>query len=156
MKSDGDENDSADDGDHDEQPVIQPSANSKPRKTGFQFNLKKIPKKILMFPSRTTKPKSKPDDPKKATRGRKAKDAGTNPHHIYGEYIPQNFLERSKLFREEKKEQGYSASEARALWKNSRERAELLSMVPLQELKRRRFVDKTCQVNPFRAALGGS
>ena len=38
---------------------------------------------------------------------------------------------------------------ANELWKTSQVRRSLLKDVPLPELKRRRFVDKSCQVNPF-------
>ncbi|CAE7341313.1 unnamed protein product, partial [Symbiodinium sp. CCMP2456] len=148
----GDSADNEDDDDPDGL-AVQPSA--QPRTTGFRFNLtkKKVLCKVLKLPSRTMESESKPDESKKVSKMRQPKGAEKNPHHIYGDYVPQNFLERSKLFREEAKAQGHSASEARAMWKNSRERAELLSMMPLPELKRRRFVAKGCQVHPFQMVV---
>ncbi|CAE7221878.1 unnamed protein product [Symbiodinium microadriaticum] len=115
--------------------VVQPSTTCK---KGFRFT----PQKVLCN-SEAAKSESKPDKPKKASNNKKPKKTGTTKSdHIYGDYIPQNFLERSWIFREEARAQGYSFSEAREMWKNSRERMEMLSMVPLPELKRRRFVSK--------------
>lgn len=47
------------------------------------------------------------------------------------------------------KEQGYKFADAKAQWDQSKEKKELLSSVTLPELKRRKFVDKTCTVHPW-------
>jgi hypothetical protein len=38
---------------------------------------------------------------------------------------------------------------AKSLWNESREKKELLAGLTLCELKRRKFVDKTCKTNPW-------
>ena len=47
------------------------------------------------------------------------------------------------------KEQGYKFVDAKAQWDESKEKKELLSSISLPELKRRKFVDKTCTVHPW-------
>ena len=74
-----------------------------------------------------------------------------------GEYLPHDFSKRAKQFRENAKAQGHAPRKAREMWITSEERASILKDVPLQELKRRKFVPKECTENPFvrTAALGG-
>ncbi len=47
------------------------------------------------------------------------------------------------------KEQGYKFADARAQWDQSKEKKTLLASISLPELKRRKFVDKTCTVHPW-------
>ena len=103
--------------------VTDPQMPSAPR-GGFKFNMSKKVEDSKPGKRKATviKPASKP----------KPGD------HIYGSYIPHNFLERAKLFREEEKRDGCTPAEARKLWVQSTQRAEM----PLSELKRRRFVGK--------------
>ena len=44
-------------------------------------------------------------------------------------------------------------AEARQSWQDSQRRAEILSTLPLPELKRRKFVKKECTINPFKARI---
>ncbi len=47
------------------------------------------------------------------------------------------------------KEQGHKFVDAKALWDKSEEKRKLLSTLSLPELKRRKFVEKTCDVHPW-------
>ena len=47
------------------------------------------------------------------------------------------------------KEQGHKFVDAKAQWDNSQEKRAIPSTLSLPELKRRKFVDKTCTVHPW-------
>ena len=78
----------------------------------------------------------------------------------FGSYKPHFYSEKYRIFVQAAKNNGATCAEAKAQWISSQERANLLADMPLPELKRRRFVCKECQSNPFvhvnaKAALGG-
>lgn len=60
-----------------------------------------------------------------------------------------NYGEIRGAFLASLKEQGYKFVDAKAQWDESKEKKELLSSISLPELKRRKFVDKTCTVHPW-------
>ena len=73
-----------------------------------------------------------------------------------GVYRPHHFREQREIFLIQSKKDGMTHKQACEAWCSSTQRSELLAHMSLPELKRRRFVDKNCTVNPFRlAALGG-
>ena len=80
-----------------------------------------------------------------------SRDAG----EIAGQYTPHLYAEKRKIFLGSAKLKGLSYKDANASWNSSKERALLLCDVPLPELKRRRFVSKSCTQNPFQVAAGG-
>ena len=75
------------------------------------------------------------------------------------EYQPGKFLEeRSKWMNawlKLQEEKGFQFGRAHALkeWGSSLKKAQLLAYVPLPELKRRRFVEKEVETNPFLAMV---
>ncbi|CAE6956403.1 unnamed protein product [Symbiodinium sp. CCMP2592] len=71
------------------------------------------------------------------------------PDHHYGDYLPKDFCKKGKEFRDRAKADGHSPKEALRMWMESEERASILADVPLNELKRRKFVPKGCDQNPF-------
>lgn len=48
-----------------------------------------------------------------------------------------------------KKDKGLNYKQAKELWDNSQEKKQILAPVPLAELKRRKFVAKSCNANPW-------
>ena len=64
-------------------------------------------------------------------------------------YAPHEYSSLRQQFLSEKTLAGMSAKDAREEWNKSDVKRRLLSGVPLPELKRRRFVPKDCQVNPW-------
>ena len=63
----------------------------------------------------------------------------------YGE-IRTNFIKQARV-------DGLSFAAAKDLWDGSQEKRDLLGPLTLPELKRRKFVDKDCQSNPWAVAL---
>ena len=51
---------------------------------------------------------------------------------------------------------GNTYAQAKRLWDDSLEKAQILSLVSLQELKQRRFLGKGATENPWLQKLGGS
>ena len=62
-------------------------------------------------------------------------------------YSPHLYAQKRMIFIQAS---GLGLKEGSAAWNASSERAALLSTVPLGELKRRKFVPRGCQENPFR------
>jgi hypothetical protein len=96
-------------------------------------------------------------DRKKAQAGCKGEKARQEMEGAQAEglYMPHLFSEKRKVYIQSMRLSGASYTEACESWVNSKERAALLAPLDLPELKRRRFVEKSCQHNPFRAVLGG-
>ena len=92
--------------------------------------------------------------------GKNARPSNSNPAASAGSgsaYCPKLFKERYAAFLKAARQDGASGKEAQAKWVASAERAALLADLPLPELKRRRFVAKSCTANPFsKANLGGA
>ncbi|CAE7513334.1 unnamed protein product, partial [Symbiodinium sp. KB8] len=112
---------------------------SSPKSAGFRFN-----PVFLKKAAASKKPKAK------------AKSKNCKPSAVpldCGDYRPHEFNKQAKLFRANAKAAGHSPATARKMWIDSKERARLLSDVPLQELKRRKFVPKECTENPFPRAV---
>ena len=122
----------------------------------YRFQVTRV--KAATWKKPTAKPKSKnrkPAEPK-PPKGPEA-EAEADTAQAFGDYVPKDFHKRSLIFREAAKAAGHAPRAARQLWMDSDERAALLAEVPLQELKRRKFVPKECTENPFirAGALGG-
>ena len=125
---------------------------------------KKVKKPVKPRKSKGTRPKAKPKrfsfrpSPNKATAAI-ASSCGDTAKHVQQEdqaYCPHHFSEKSKIFVQTRISEGFSYRDAQKLWRESHERAQLLATVPLKELKRRKFVAKGVQENPFKAALAGA
>ena len=71
-------------------------------------------------------------------------------------YCPHHFAEKFRIFCQARLAEKVSYRDAAKMWRESSERASYLAQVPLRELKRRRFVKKEVQHNPFAAALAGA
>ena len=61
-----------------------------------------------------------------------------------------------KLFIQNQRATGLSYQEAMKLWDDSDEKAQILSLVPLPELKKRRFLELHATSNPWLEKLSGS
>ena len=79
-----------------------------------------------------------------ALRG--AQDCEASDSKSLQKYSPHLYAEQRKIFIGAS---GKTYKEACEAWKTSAERSKLLSQVSLGELKRRKFVPKGCQENPF-------
>lgn len=90
-----------------------------------------------------TKAKAKPGKPKT-----KAKAKKQDSDWQYGQI--------RSLFIKTQKSKGFSYKDAANLWDGSTEKAQILSLVPLPELKKRRFVERGVQSNPWLEKLGRS
>ena len=131
-----------DPGDDDEE--AQPSSRPEVRRTTFRRKkrgVKAKPKKRAQKKSNAAKAKPKPS-------------VGQQPPK--SSYTPHYFNERYQVFIQKSRAEGNSYKVAVRLWTQSQERCELLAGLPLQELKRRKFVPKTCVSNPFAASMGGA
>lgn len=71
-------------------------------------------------------------------------------------YTPHLYAERRVHFIQQAKADGVSFKEAREAWNESDSKRAMLATVSLPELKRRRFVEKGCTVNPFCLARAGA
>ena len=77
--------------------------------------------------------------------GRPAKKAAS-----YGAYSPGDYCcSRDKFIQAARSRLNVSFRQANQMWMGCDARRNLLKDVPLRELKRRRFVDKSCSVHPF-------
>ena len=76
-----------------------------------------------------------------------AQDCEASDSKSLQKYSPHLYAEQRKIFIGAS---GKTYKEACEAWKTSAERSKLLSQVSLGELKRRKFVPKGCQENPFR------
>lgn len=80
------------------------------------------------------------------TKKRKTKDAKT----AIPSESPWNYSSIRKSFIDAaRNEKGLKYKEAKDLWDNSQEKRDFLAPIPLAELKRRKFVEKTCNANPW-------
>lgn len=66
-----------------------------------------------------------------------------------GGYEAKTYSILRKKFIDEARETGLSFTDANKKWNSSAEKCRLLSTLSLPELKRRRFVSKDCQENPW-------
>ena len=130
--------------------AVEDKSKTPPNKpAGYRFKVE--------FVKKESKPKAK-SNPK---TNKKPEKAMADPKaQCYGQYLPKDFSKRGKLFRDQAKAQGHSPKVALRMWLESSERASILADLPLNELKRRKFVPKGCCQNPFasgngNAALGG-
>ena len=60
------------------------------------------------------------------------------------------------LFITSQRSKGFSYKDAVKIWDDSTEKAQILSLVPLPELKKRRFLERGVQSNPWLEKLGHS
>ena len=105
-----------------------------------------------------TKPKKKkkstkrPAQLKDAANSQKSdsQPAGTEPQTVGEQYEPQKYSKVRKEFLHDLKSKGVASSRDREdSWNKSSVKRNLLATIPLQELKRRRFVSKECKVHPY-------
>ena len=90
------------------------------------------------------KPKAKAKKPTKATKNKSEEQSDWQ----YGKI--------RNLFIKNHRATGLSYQEAVKLWDNSDEKAQILSLVPLPELKKRRFLEFHIATNPWLEKLSGS
>jgi hypothetical protein len=91
---------------------------------------------------KSKKPKKGTKTQKKTTkREGKPKGEKVDSSWKYGE-IRSSFIKSARG-------KGMDFNTAKSLWNESREKKELLAGLTLCELKRRKFVDKTCKTNPW-------
>ena len=64
-------------------------------------------------------------------------------------YSPTRYAELRKKIIDDKRSDGMTWKDANSAWHNSDLKRRLLSCVDLSELKRRRFVPKECEANPW-------
>ncbi|CAE7797998.1 unnamed protein product [Symbiodinium sp. CCMP2592] len=143
--------DEADDDDEDDEEAVASEAselndgedesNTPPTKSaGYRF-------KVEFAIKKGSKRKAKSNPKTKRTKPEKAK---ADPEdHCYGDYLPKDFCDRGKAFRNQAKSEGHRPKVALRMWMESAERASILADLPLNELKKRRFVPKGCTENPF-------
>ena len=104
-----------------------------------------------------TKPKKKkstkrPAQLKDAANSQKSdsQPAGTELQTMGEQYEPQKYSKVRKEFLQDLKSKGVASSRDREdSWNKSSVKRNLLATIPLQELKRRRFVSKECKVHPY-------
>lgn len=77
-----------------------------------------------------------------APRGRKRKGLG-------GDGKPWNYNGVRKTFLDEQKAKGVSFKEAKDMWDASDTKRNYLKPISVQELKRRKFISKDCNTNPW-------
>ncbi len=85
---------------------------------------------------------------RKVPKARKAKSAPSKPVGNR-KASAWNYNEVRLSFLNDLKKKGFNFSNSTSAWDKSDQKREFLAPIPLQELKRRRFVDKTCTVNPW-------
>ena len=127
----------------------KPALSTRPEVRRTTFRRKKRPLKA--------NPKKKKGQKKSnAAKAKPKPSVGEPPKVSNSSYSPHYFHERSQIFIQKSRADGNSHKVAVALWTQSQERRELLAGLTVQELKRRKFVPKTCVSNPFAASLGGA
>ena len=144
-----------DDDDDDDAAAVKGNTKTKKKKNKVKKPTK--PKKSKATPAKA-KPFSFKPSPAKSTVA-VASSCDDTAKHVQQEgdaYCPHRFAEQSKIFLQAKIAEGCSYRDAQKLWVKSAERASYLARVPLPELKRRKFVPKGVQENPFKAAIGGA
>jgi len=125
----------------------EPFAQNKQYKQNIDENHQEEPEEL---PSGSQAVKKKPlKKKKKAKRPAQIKEVAVAPDVSTGKYVPHEYSASRKQFISEKRLAGMAASEAEEEWKKSDVKRQLLSHVPLQELKRRKFVPKECEINPW-------
>ena len=90
--------------------------------------------------------------PKKTTKGdRRTAKKKTAPKNPKGSRKrgPWNYNETRMEFLTDLKKSGLTFTEAKKEWDNSDKKRELLSTLSLPELKRRKFVPKSCKTHPW-------
>ena len=92
----------------------------------------------------------------KGLKKRKVTQDDQAPSGPPAKYTPHLYAERRVHFIQQAKADGMSIKDAREAWNESDSKRAMLATVSLPELKRRRFVDKTCTVNPFCIARAGA
>jgi len=128
---------------------------TKHKKTKKTSQKKKNKEKIKV--TETGQGKKKKKQPEKVESGG-SKDS-TNSEVVETEYKPGEMKEEQKIWvqwyiqKEEKNGNVISKGEANKQWLVSLRRAQILCRVPLSDLKRRRFVPKGADTNPFLAMV---
>ena len=118
-----------------------------------------IPKK-----KKPKKTKGKSAHPKKKSKGNVLNTHKAESHSAAGQEsmdgdAPQSDWQYGKiraLHINNHRNKGCSYKEACKFWDDSVEKAQLLSLVPLPELKKRRFVGREVTVNPWLEKLGAT
>ena len=103
------------------------------------------------------KEKGKNAKTKKKTPGKKCPGKGSNQSgkkaacaDADNTYEPQKYSQlRMEFINDQKESKGLSHSEANEAWNQSTLKRKLLSHVSVSELRRRRFIEKGCDTNPW-------
>lgn len=99
--------------------------------------------------------KKKKRRPAQISVAKKIAEAGEGPPDSKTIYEPHVYGEKRKSFIYQLMEEGYSWKNAKDEWDKSSTKGRLLAPVPLPELKRRRFVDKSCKEHPWASYAQG-
>lgn len=91
----------------------------------------------------------KPKKPKKSTKAQKRTTKRDGKAKVEKVESSWKYNEIRSSFIKSARGKGMDYNRAKGLWNESRERKELLGSLTLCELKRRKFVDKTCKTNPW-------
>ena len=102
-------------------------------------------------PKANSKTKSKKRAPAQVSKAKSAKESEkANSEVSVGQgYQAHHYSDARKASINKLKDDGVSASDAAEQWDASSLKRDMLSTLTLQELKRRRFVSKECQENPW-------
>ena len=148
-------NNGRDDDNDDERGDVEPEHHSKKTQKKLPAKSKKKAKKParVIIPAKVDvgKQDSKPCESPAKTFDESLDDCSTYQAGNFGK-IQNKFIAD---FMEAAKKEGkcVSMAEARAEWSGSLKRAKLLANLSLPELKRRRFVTKDCESNPFKTRV---
>lgn len=101
--------------------------------------------------SKANPKKKKKKAPAQISKAKLAKESEKANSEVSVEqgYQAHHYSDARKAFINKLKDDGVSASDAAEQWNASSLKRDMLSTLTLQELKRRRFVSKECQDNPW-------
>ena len=95
--------------------------------------------KSVVKADKEKKKKKDPKNPKNSDKKEKKKTSKAKPPVVSSTYQPGSFWDARVAFMKKKRAKGFTHKEACDLWMCSNKRASLLSDLPENELKRRRF-----------------
>ena len=100
---------------------------------------------------KSSKKKKKTKAPAQISKAKSAKESEQAKSEVsVGQgYQAHQYSDARKQFINKLKHDGFSASDAAEQWNASSLKRDMLCTLTLQELKRRRFVPKECQENPW-------
>ena len=95
-----------------------------------------------------------PKQKKQKTKGKTGKTMSKKPEKVSSgttecKYVPEEYSQTRKAFIDKLRSDGISFSIAASAWNVSKQKRELLSGLSVSELKRRRFLPKEAEANPW-------